>query len=66
MFKLLEEIKLFIESLTDVSINEVKKINQEALCIYGANSKYVTNTNLVSFEKYFANTYFKGTFSSYI
>ena len=32
--------------------------DQEALCIYGANSKYVTNTNLVSFKKYFANISF--------
>ena len=39
-------------------LNEEKKYNQEVLCIYGANSKYVTNNNLVSFEKYFANMSF--------
>ena len=55
----LKAIKKSMDNLKSFPIlSEVKKNNQEALCIYGANSKYVTNNNLVSFEKYFTNISF--------
>ena len=55
----LKAIKKSMNNLKSFPIlSEVKKNNQKALCIYGANSKYVTNNNLVSFEKYFANISF--------
>ena len=55
----LKAIKKSMDNLKSFPIlSEVKKNNQEALCMYGANSKYVTNNNLVSFEKYFTNISF--------
>ena len=55
----LKAIKKSMDNLKSFPIsNEVKKNKQKVLCIYGANSKYVTNNKLVSFEKYFANISF--------
>ena len=55
----LKAIKKSMNNLKSFPVlSEVKKNSQQALCIYGANSKYVTNNNLVSFKKYFTNISF--------
>ena len=55
----LKAIKKSMDNLKSFPIsNEVKKNKQKALCIYGANSKYVTNNHLVSFENFFVNISF--------
>ena len=55
----LKVIKKSMDNLKSFPISsEVKKNNQEALCIYGSNSNYVTNNNLVAFKKYFTNISF--------
>jgi len=55
----LKAIKKSMNNLKSFPISsEVKKNNQEALCIYGSNSNYVTNNNLAVFKKYFTNISF--------
>ena len=55
----LKSIKKSMYNLKSFPISsKVKKNNQETLCIYGSDSNYVTNNNLIVFEKYFTNISF--------
>ena len=55
----LKAIKKSMDNLKSFPISDIfEKNNQEALCIYGANSNYVTSHNLGIFKKYFVNMSF--------
>ena len=55
----LKENKKSMDNLKSFPIsNGFQKNKQKVLCLYGSNSNYVTDNNLVSFKKYFSNTSF--------